>query len=203
MREIVAQALLLLPSVVVALTIHEYAHAWVATRLGDPTPKMAGRLTLNPIAHIDILGFLALLLVKFGWAKPVPVNPLYFRNPRRDMALVAMAGPGSNLGLALLMAGALRLVPRLPDAVFLILYLGVFINLVLFLFNLIPLYPLDGWRIVAFLRPSLGSDPRWMRAGPLLLLGLIALGIFLPGGGPLGWFLNLVVGSLSRFLVGV
>ena len=156
--------LLILPGVLIALMIHEVAHGFMAWKLGDPTAKNFGRLSLNPIHHLDPIGTLMLLLMGFGWAKPVPVNTSNFKKPRRDMALTALAGPLSNFLLALI--GALRwgLVVKLTPAdsvggmsVWYVLELGLWyfmsINVGLGLFNLIPIPPLDGSNILACLLP--------------------------------------------------
>jgi Zn-dependent protease len=135
--------------VLVALTIHEFAHAWAANYLGDPTARLEGRMTLNPIAHLDPLGTLTLLLFGFGWGKPVPVDAYNLRNPRRDEALISLAGPGSNLVFTLLIAG-INLVFPIPTY---ILRPLMTINLGLGLFNLIPLHPLDGSKILIGLLP--------------------------------------------------
>jgi len=168
-----------LPGILLALSIHEFAHAWTAVRLGDPTPKHLGRLTLDPLRHIDPVGLLLLVLIHIGWAKPVPVNPAYFRRPRRDMALVALAGPMSNLLSALPAALTLRfhLLAALPaplQGLETLLFAFVFISLVLAFFNLFPVAPLDGWRIVASLagpRPWVFHMERW--GGLMLLLVLL------------------------------
>ena len=143
--------LIRLITLAVAFTVHELAHAWVAVYLGDETPRRAGRLTLNPIAHLDPAGTLFFLLSGFGWAKPVPVNPYALR--RRDgMLWVSLAGPLSNLGLALL-SGALYRLPLWPALVRQGLVEFVWLNLILLFFNLIPLPPLDGATVLAELAP--------------------------------------------------
>lgn len=170
-----------------ALTLHEFAHAYVAYRLGDPTAKMMGRLTLNPLKHLDPLGTIMLFVANFGWAKPVPVNPQYFQHPNRDMMLVAAAGPASNLILAFLTGMVLRLsnTEMLPLAeggviVLAMLQYSLFINLVLTFFNLIPIPPLDGSKILFSLLPP-NLVPAYLRfeaMGPLVLLALILIGQF-------------------------
>lgn len=143
------------------ITAHEYAHGRAAELLGDPTPKMSGRLTLNPLAHIDPLGFLMLLIVRFGWAKPIPVDPNYFRDPEKDMALVALAGPLMNFTLALFIALLFRVI-SLPVSELGYFVAGVFqyavwINIALGIFNLIPVPPLDGSRLLRALLPYDGQ----------------------------------------------
>ena len=146
-----------LPSVFVVLLclpIHEFAHAFTADKLGDPTPRRAGRLTLNPLAHLDVFGTIALLIVHFGWAKPVPVNPFNLRDRKGGMAIVAIAGPVSNLILCLIFAGITRLLMLIPsDSVWLnvtvlVVYYIAYINLALALFNLLPIPPLDGSKVL-------------------------------------------------------
>ena len=158
--------LMILP-VLLALTGHEFAHAWAAHRLGDDTAKQAGRLTLNPLAHLDLLGTIFLLVSQvFGWAKPVPVNPRNFHNPARDMALVALAGPGLNIIFALTLGLILKITfqaglfgyAALEVPVFRILNLIALVNLALGTFNLLPLPPLDGFQILASFLP-----PAWTR----------------------------------------
>ena len=145
-------ALTLALVLIISLTIHEYAHAYVADKLGDPTAKYMGRLTFNPLAHLDPLGVLALLLVGFGWGKPVPFNPINLKNPRRDSALISFAGPLSNFIMAILLA---LLAHVLPLNTYLLgtLYLAVFYNLTLGFFNLIPVHPLDGFKVVTGILP--------------------------------------------------
>lgn len=149
--------ILMLPGIVLGLSMHEFAHAWMSDKLGDPTPKRQGRLTINPLAHIDWIGFAALLLVGFGWGKPVMIDPSYFKNRRRDEFLVGIAGVSMNLILAVIIAIPVRLLRTNytsvgPNAfmenVFLILLYAVMINLVLMIFNLIPCPPLDGFGLI-------------------------------------------------------
>ncbi len=155
------------PPLLLALTLHEYAHGYVAYRLGDPTARDAGRLTLNPLSHLDPIGTIAFFFIKFGWAKPVPVNPLYFKNPRKDMLWVALAGPVTNLLLAVASAvllkgiiGTASVLPYTPmlEAILVPLYnmliASVWINLVLCIFNFLPIPPLDGGRILTGLLPE-------------------------------------------------
>ncbi len=181
--------------VILAITVHEVAHGWVALKLGDSTAKMLGRLTLNPVKHIDPIGTLlvpGLLLVMggfiFGWAKPVPVTWENLRNPKRDMALVALAGPMSNLLMALIWAAILKIglllaIAGNAETVALpLVYMGgagITINLILMVLNLLPMPPLDGGRIVASLLPDKLSWQfnRLERWGFVILLGLMVMGI--------------------------
>ncbi len=157
-----AQLAIEIPVFLLALTIHEFAHAWVANRLGDSTARLQGRLTLNPLAHMDPIGTVAILLIGFGWARPVPVDPRQFRNPRRDHILVAAAGPISNLLMAMGMAAFYGLMPwgiAGPTWNWLVLPLrlmvrtGVWVNVLLAVFNLFPIPPLDGSRVLSGLLP--------------------------------------------------
>lgn len=138
---------------VLAITVHEYAHALVADKLGDPTPRAYGRLSLNPLKHIDIFGLLAVILIKIGWGKPVPIDPGNFRNPKRDEILVSLAGPASNLILALLLSLILKTIPlsALPT---LLISGFIQLNVLLAVFNLLPISPLDGSKIFLGLLPT-------------------------------------------------
>jgi len=134
--------------ILICISVHEYAHAKVADILGDPTPRLAGRLTLNPINHIDPIGFLMLLIVRIGWAKPVPINPYNFKNPQRGMAITGAAGPVSNFILAWILAIILKTLP-MTYLWYSIMQYAIYINLALMVFNLLPIPPLDGSRIFA------------------------------------------------------
>ncbi|GBE09881.1 peptidase family M50 [bacterium BMS3Bbin12] len=202
-------AVLALP-LLFAVTVHEVAHGWVARRLGDPTAMMLGRLTLNPIKHIDPLGTLlipALLLIMhapflFGWAKPVPVTWQNLRNPKRDMALVAVAGPGANLAMALLWALVAKLglvlaptIGGLALPMVLMGKVGITFNLVLMVLNLLPLPPLDGGRILVGLLPGplAWKVSRIEPYGfPILLVLLVTGGLAYLIVPPIGWFEHII-----------
>lgn len=181
--------------VILAITLHEAAHAWLASRLGDPTARLQGRVSANPFRHVDLVGTLlvpaAILLagkllgaggLLFGWAKPVPVDASAFRSPRRDLGLVAAAGPGANILMALAWALALKLlIVFRVDIEFLLLMTqaGILCNIGLAALNLLPVPPLDGGRIVASVLP-LRAAIAWYRLerfGLLIVLGLLASGI--------------------------
>jgi Zn-dependent protease len=173
---------LLLPIVLVSLTLHELAHAWVAWKLGDPTAKSQGRLTLNPIVHLDPLGTLMFVLtalianLPFGWARPVPVDPRYFRRAKEGMAIVAAAGPLMNFLLALVCWGVVRHV-ELSGQWAEVLEKAYIVNLVLGIFNLIPVPPLDGSRILGVVMDD-ATYVRWIRLdqyGMLVVFGAFFL----------------------------
>jgi len=165
MNEVTAKILeygCLIVAIVLSLSIHEFSHAWVATRLGDPTPRATGRLSLNPIRHIDIFGFIVMIFAHFGWAKPVQVNPMYFKNPSKGMMYTALAGPISNICLCLLFSPlyyfAIYFSAMNPATIwlhYLCRFLGymVVLNITLAVFNMIPIYPLDGSRVVGHFYP--------------------------------------------------
>lgn len=152
---VAAQVISILFVILCILPLHELAHAWVANKLGDPTAKLEGRLTFNPLASVDPMGALALLLFGFGWAKPVPVDSRYFRKPKRDMAITALAGPVSNLLAAFVGAVLVAIMEAFSpyngftNFVYNVLWYYVVVNISLAVFNLIPMPPLDGSRIVA------------------------------------------------------
>ena len=156
MTETIITKLLTLPGIILGLSLHEFAHAWMSDRLGDPTPRRQGRLTVNPLAHIDPIGFVALLLVGFGWGKPVMIDSGYYKNRRRDEFLVAIAGVTMNLIVAVILSFPAKALlnmyystgSALVENIFYIVYYAVSINICLMVFNLIPCPPLDGWNIV-------------------------------------------------------
>jgi Zn-dependent protease len=171
--------LFVLPIVLASLTLHELAHAWVAWRLGDPTAKREGRLTLNPLVHIDPLGTLMFIVtalaagLPFGWARPVPVNPNYFRRPKEGMAIVAVAGPLMNFVVALICLALIRHVD-VSQGTFDVLRQAWIINVVLGIFNLIPVPPLDGSRVIGVLMDN-ATYVRWVsfdQYGMLIVFGL-------------------------------
>jgi len=142
-------------ALVIVVTIHECCHAVVAEKLGDPTAKIAGRISLNPLAHLDLIGTLMLFLVHIGWGKPVPVNPSYFKHPKRDEALTALAGPFSNLLLAIILSIPLKYFALvMPAELFQFLSTVLDVALVLFIFNMLPFPPLDGSKILEFFVPK-------------------------------------------------
>ncbi|WP_420209322.1 site-2 protease family protein [Candidatus Electronema sp. JC] len=196
--------LILGPPFLFALTLHELAHGYAALRLGDPTAKNEGRLTLNPLSHLDPFGTIAFFLISIGWAKPVPVNPAYFRNPSKGMLAVALAGPGANLLLALASALAVKLLLLLPPASPWLISLlvpavnmaaaSVWINIMLMVFNCLPIPPLDGSKVLMGLLPP-DAALRYARMEPygfLLVLLLSYTGVL--GG---------IIGPATRFANGL
>ncbi len=197
--------------VIFAITVHEYAHGWVAHKLGDNTAKSLGRLTLNPIKHVDILGTVivpaALLMLGgflFGWAKPVPVDMRYFKNPRQDMAWVAVAGPFSNLIMAWLWALLIPIGKALyataPDVGLFLIYsaqAGVVINIALMVLNLLPIPPLDGSRILSAFLPAHISYQfnRLEQYGFIILIILLASGL-------LAQFIGPIIHYLQNWILG-
>ena len=181
---------LLIPVLLFALVFHEFSHGWVANKLGDPTAKYSGRLTLNPMAHLDLFGSLMILFVGFGWAKPVPVDSRYLANPRTDMMKIAFAGPASNLLLAFIGGTILRL-GLVHGTVAMMIMLFTQINIMLAVFNMIPIAPLDGSQIFSGL--LIRTNPELVRNlqiyGPQLLMGAILIGYFTPIS-PIWWFMG-------------
>lgn len=172
------QFLFVAAAIVTGFTIHEFTHALVADKLGDKTPKMMGRLTLNPLAHLDFLGTVFLLLAGFGWGKPVIVNPRNFKNPILDNVTVSLAGPISNLAIAVVFGLIYRFI-GLPPAVDQILIIFVFFNLVLMIFNFLPIPPLDGSKILSLFLPQ-DIYLQFEQIGTFLLFGLVLLSSFIP-----------------------
>jgi len=183
-----------------AITVHEFAHALAADKLGDPTPRLQGRLTLNPLAHLDPLGTIALLVMSFGWGKPVVFDPYNLRSPKRDTAIISLAGPVSNLLLAGLLSFALRAFALGPIVSSLLVVL-VHLNIALAVFNLVPVYPLDGEKILTgLLSPRLAVEyANIMRQwGTIILLFMI-----LPIGGtsPISALISPIISFITNLLL--
>ncbi len=181
----IERLVLLAPAFLLAITVHEFSHGYIANRLGDPTAKNAGRLSFNPLVHLDLFGAMALLFIGFGWAKPVPVNPLNLANPRRDNLWISLAGPVSNF----LSAFVFGLIFRVLSPVLIssdigiialnMLFVAVWINLILTIFNLLPIPPLDGFHILEGLvsYENYIKLQAFSRYGHFILLGLIMLSV--------------------------
>jgi len=189
---------LMLPGIILGLTFHELAHGWVADRLGDTTARYQGRLTLNPLAHVDVIGLIMLFIAGFGWAKPVPVNPYNFHGDmRRGLMLVSLAGPATNMLLAVAGAVALGLGAwKLPYGQEIVINI-IHINVILAVFNLLPIPPLDGSKILAGVLP--GRQP-WLymleNYGIIILLLLLFTGI-------IGKVLRWIIVPLYEVLLGL
>jgi Zn-dependent protease len=207
--------LLSMPVMLMALSVHESAHGYAAYKLGDPTARNLGRITLNPAKHFDLFGFLSMLVFHIGWAKPVPINTRYFQKPRRDMAITGAAGPLSNICLALIHLVILRvfmifvtdailnfrigseLVLTVVSLVVYLLYMGVAMNIILAIFNLIPIPPFDGSRIFYAFLP-----PKWyfgvMKYERYIMIGCIILFFLLSrmGVNPLAAFESWIINGL-------
>lgn len=208
--------LIFLPALLFSLVFHEAAHAWMAWRLGDPTARMLGRLTLNPLAHLDFFGTAMLILsqFRFGWAKPVPIDPRNFHNPKQGIFLTAAAGPASNIVLAIVCGIAIRLLvmngwgtsmgdgflPSLGR----IVAMALIMNLSLAFFNLIPLPPLDGSKILYGLSPHAWEKGLWHleQVGPMVLIAIIAVGMF-AGFSPIWYVIGPVVSIVCYAFSGV
>lgn len=166
---------------IIAITVHEFAHAWMADRLGDPTPRHQDRLKLNPLAHLDPLGTVMIFLLGFGWGRPVAFDPYNLKNPVRDTALIALAGPVSNLLLATILAIAFPVVssyagPALGTIIQSVSLLAIFYNVMLAIFNLVPVHPLDGGKIAVALLPhqmALEYEDFMRKYGTIVLIALI------------------------------
>ncbi len=195
-RSYIIQMLLCLPIILLSLSLHETAHGYAAYKLGDSTAHDLGRLTLNPLKHLDPIGFLCMLFAGFGWAKPVPINTRNFKNPRRDMAICGAAGPASNLVLAAVFTGLLKISSEVLLRLnyssettamivyfFLVfLYYGIQLNITLAVFNLLPVPPLDGSRIFyVFLPPKVYFGVmKYERYISLAIMVLLMLGVLSP-----------------------
>lgn len=215
--EYITDVVLWLTVVILSLTVHEFAHAKYADWAGDPTPRRQGRVTLNPIAHLDPLGTLLIIMVAisgfgFGWGKPVEVNPGYFRNPRRDWVLCAFVGPLSNILLAGVFALILRLAPISdPESLFsnsfllFALYM-VITNVGLAVFNMLPIHPLDGSKVLSGFLPDVFDRAFWrwqLTYGPILLLAALVIVPVVTDGAvrPIAWVLAPVRNTILDWLL--
>ena len=212
--------LLLIPLRLLALVVHECSHGYVSTKLGDPTPRIQGRLTLNPLVHLDVLGTILMLLTGFGWAKPVEVNPMYYKDRKKGMALVAIAGPLSNLILAFIslliyfLFAIIVDVASIPVSMSVISMVGKIcsysaqVNLCFFVFNLIPIPPLDGSRILGmFLKDKTYYTLMQYERYSMFLIMFLSLSGLLDNiiGGGVSLFYNGIVrvlGNLVNLLIG-
>ncbi len=189
---------------IIAIAIHEFSHAWAADRLGDPTPRLAGRLTLHPAAHLDPIGTLLLFFVGFGWGKPVPFDPFNLRNPKKDAAVISFAGPLSNLIMAVIASLIFKFLDILP--VFIPAIIGnilvqfIYFNVILAIFNLIPVHPLDGFKVVAGLLPKKFYHD-WLALEPFGMIFLILLIFPFFGGSPVFTVISPIVNFLLSFLL--
>ena len=176
-----------------AITIHEFSHAYAADRLGDPTPRAMGRLTLNPLAHLDPIGTLMIFIAHFGWGKPVPIDPYNFANPRRDEIVVALAGPISNI----ILGSTIGIISLTTGYFNEILYIIAIVNFSLAVFNLIPIPPLDGSKVFLNLMP-VEKAYEWEKAFERYGFFIVAACLFLPIGG--SNIINIIVSPIVYYI---
>ena len=191
-------------AIIPAMCFHEYAHGWVSYKLGDPSPKYDGRLSLNPLRHVDPIGALCLIVANFGWAKPVQVNPTYYKDPKKGMALVALAGPVANFILALICFIITNIIAKVSGGsvsivtfyIYQFFMLSAMVNVGLGVFNLIPLPPLDGSKVIGVFLPTdwYFKFMRFEQYGFILLFVLLIAGLL---DTPLYWLRNGVVEYLN------
>ncbi len=176
------QIIYLIIALAVCISVHEASHAWVAYKLGDPTAKMAGRVSLNPMRHLDLMGTIMIFIAHFGWGKPVPFNYHNLKHPRRDTALIAIAGPLSNLITAFLIAILIKYL-TMPFVLFEVLRSIYALSIVLFLFNLIPIAPLDGSKLIGLIVPHSMENwyQRFLSQGPMYIILLIVFDRLIAG----------------------
>lgn len=163
-------------ALLVAITVHEFMHAWTANYLGDPTAKHMGRISLNPLAHLDLFGTIAILLIGLGWGKPVQINERNFKNPRRGSAITSLAGPLSNFGIVIIFLTFIRL-GFITNTILLPVFATiVLVNIILMVFNLIPIPPLDGSKVLYYFLPRSVDIVKLETYGPFVILALFIFG---------------------------
>ncbi len=197
MENLIISNLVFAIGLIIALTFHEFCHAFVADRLGDPTPRSYGRVSLNPLRHLDPIGTLMLLVFHFGWGKPVPIDP--YNLSKKDEILVSVAGPGSNLLLAVIASLIIRFLPVDQNIAY-VIFQFIYINLILAVFNLIPIPPLDGSKLFLNLLPedrSIQWQEAFDRYGFIILIVLL----FLPFNGTN--IINAIISPIINFLLGI
>ncbi len=185
---------LYLGALLIAISIHEFSHAFVADKLGDPTPRLQGRVTLNPRAHIDLMGILFLFMFGFGWGRPVQFDPFNLKSPRRDAALISVAGPISNFLLAII----LTLIYHLTLSPYLIIFIQL--NVMLGVFNLLPIHPLDGFKIVGGLLPE-DKAREWYQLERYGILFLILLILPIGKGSMISSIISPAIAFVMKLLV--
>lgn len=204
-NSLLSKVLYLLPAALISLPIHEFAHGYVSYKYGDPTAKAEGRLTLNPLKHLDPIGFIMLLIIGFGWAKPVPINPTYYKNRKLGIVMVSLAGPLSNLILAFISLLILKIFGNMMQANVLLYYLATFLedlvwlNIILAVFNLIPIPPLDGSKILMCALPTkmAYSYSRLEQYGIVIILALSFLNLL----GPILQFMTQYIYMFFQFIL--
>lgn len=206
--------------VILAISVHEMAHAWMAYKRGDDTAAQMGRLTINPVVHFDPIGFLCVMFAPIGWGKPVPFNPYNLKDPKIDAMWIALAGPISNIIQALVLAViyhaiatdfAISLLSRVEfgqalfDTTRLVCYVGVLLNLALAFFNMLPFFPLDGEKVLIGLLPLQQAIKveEFRTHSTQVLMAIIMIGFLLPGGlSPLMWYINMTATPIRILLIG-
>ena len=202
----IMEKILILPGILIGLSFHEFGHAYVSTKLGDPTPKLQGRVTINPLAHVDPVGMVCLLFAGFGWGIPVEINPAYYKHRRRDEILVGLAGVTMNLILAIVFSLLIRVVmmltgvlgPDVTSVIYTIFMNVVMINVVLMVFNLLPVPPLDGFGIVTnlFHLEKYSWYQQYYQWGYFILIVLVLLGVVSAILGPVTMFIMQLLSPL-------
>jgi Zn-dependent protease len=189
---------------IIAITVHEVSHGYAADRLGDPTPRVMGRLTFNPMAHLDLVGTLMILFAPFGWAKPVPFDPFNLKNPRRDTAIISLAGPAANLLTAIVVSLILRIIDPILGGIFSVipffLQIIIMMNVNLSIFNLIPIFPLDGFHIVEGLLPE-DAARQWAQLQSLGFIMIFVLVFPLFGSSPVLSLIQPVINIILTILI--